>query len=252
VGFTLSLLFVMLVMMEVGRRIGDRRRARGFEDDKAGLTTIEGAVFALFGLIVAFTFSGSATRLNEKRELIAEEANAIEVAYMRTQLLSEASRVPIRALFRDYADSRLAIYHVLPDMKAAAVELERSKAIRERIWSEAIAASTQSGAHPDAGKLLIPAINNMIDMATIRTVALFVHPPRVIYILLFGLGMLCSLLAGYRMSGVRHRSWLHIMIFALITVLVVYVLLDMEYPRAGFIQLDASDQFLRSVRESMH
>jgi hypothetical protein len=37
-------------------------------------------VFALFGLVVAFTFAGAASRFNEKRMLIAEEANRIVCA----------------------------------------------------------------------------------------------------------------------------------------------------------------------------
>ena len=50
---------------------------------------------------------------------------------------------------------------------------------------------------------------------------------------LFGLGLICSLLAGYRMSSGQHRSWLHILGFTVLTVIIVYVMLDVEYPRCG-------------------
>ena len=46
---------------------------------------------------------------------------------------------------------------------------------------------------PDAGKLLLPALNSMIDFTTTRTMAPQTHPPRVIYALLFGLGFVGSL-----------------------------------------------------------
>jgi hypothetical protein len=36
------------------------------EEDKVTLGTIETAVFALFGLLIAFTFSGAAMRFQEK------------------------------------------------------------------------------------------------------------------------------------------------------------------------------------------
>ena len=52
----------------------------------SNLGTIEGAIFALFGLLMAFTFSGAASRFNERRMLIAEEANSIETAYLRLSL----------------------------------------------------------------------------------------------------------------------------------------------------------------------
>jgi hypothetical protein len=70
-------------------------------------------------------------------------------------------------------------------------------------------------------------------------------------VLLFGLGLLCALLAGYRMSTGQHRSWLHILGFTLITVIIVYVMLDVEYPRGGLFRLEAADQLLVKAREGM-
>jgi hypothetical protein len=99
--------------------------------------------------------------------------------------------------------------------------------------------------------LLLPALNNMIDIATTRTMMLQMHPPRIIYALLFGLGLICSLLAGYRMSSGQHRSWLHILGFTTITVILVYVMLDVEFPRIGLIHLQAADQMLVNLRASM-
>jgi hypothetical protein len=81
--------------------------------------------------------------------------------------------------------------------------------------------------------------------------ALQQHPPRIIYALLFALGLICSLLAGYRMSNGQQRSWLHILGFTVITVTVVYVMLDAEYPRAGLIRLESADQALLEVRAHM-
>ena len=75
----------------------------------------------------------------------------------------------------------------------------------------------------------------MIDIATTRTMALQMHPPRIIYALLFGLGLVCSLLAGYRMSSGQYRSWLRILGFTVITAILVYVILDVEFPRTGLI-----------------
>ena len=91
----------------------------------------------------------------------------------------------------------------------------------------------------------------MIDITTIRAMALQTHPPNIIYALLFSLGLICSLLAGYRMAIGQHRSWLHILSFAVITVIIVYVIIDVEYPRAGLIRLQAFDQLLVNVREGM-
>ena len=50
----------MLCLLEVGRRVGQRRRAADIEGARAGVGVVDGAVFALLGLLLAFTFSGAA------------------------------------------------------------------------------------------------------------------------------------------------------------------------------------------------
>ena len=250
-GFALMLFLGMLILLETGRRLGIRRRPKESEGERGSLGTLEGAVFALFGLLMAFTFSGAALRFNEKRMLIAEEVNTIETAYLRLHLVPQEAQLALQELFRRYVDSRLETYRRLPNMQAAAMEMAKSKKLQEEIWVEAVAATRLANAHPDAGKLLLPALNNMIDIATTRTMALQIHPPRIIYALLFSLGLICSLLAGYRMASGQHRSWLHIFGFTVITVIIVYVILDVEYPRTGLIRLETADQLLVQVRESM-
>lgn len=249
--FSVVLFFGMLILLETGRRFGVKRRPKESEGERGSLGTVEGAVFALFGLLMAFTFSGAASRFNEKRMLIAEEANTIETAYLRLELVPEA-KPELQELFRLYVDSRLETYRRMPNMTAARLEMANSKRIQEEIWTRAVAATRISEVHPAANWLLLPALNNMIDITTTRTMALQQHPPRIIYALLFGLGLICSLLAGYRMSSGQHRSWLHILGFTVITVTVVYVMLDAEYPRAGLIRIEVADQALVEVRASMN
>jgi len=240
----------MLITLEAGRRLAIRRRAVEAEGERSNLGPVEGAVFALFGLLMAFTFSGAAARFNEKRMLIAEEANTIETAYLRLELVPEA-KADLQELFRRYLDSRIETYRKLPDMKAAAVEIENSKRMQHQIWSRSVAASRMASSHPAAGWLLLPALNNMIDITTTRAMARETHPPLIIYVLLFGLGLICSLLAGYRMAVGKHRSWLHILGFTVITTIVVCVIIDLEYPRAGLIRLASADNVLVEVRNSM-
>jgi hypothetical protein len=249
--YAVLLLIGMLLMLELGRRLGVRRRPKESEGERGGLGTVEGAVFALFGLMVAFTFSGAASRFNEKRMLTAEEVNSIETAYLRLHLLSHQAQPALQELFRRYVDSRLETYRRLPNMVAAEMEMANSKKIQEDVWTEAVKATRLPDSHSSAGLLLLPALNNMIDISTTRTMALQLHPPRIIYALLFGLGLICSLLAGFRMSSGQHRSWLHILGFTVLTVIIVYVMLDVEYPRSGLIRLESADQLLANLRERM-
>jgi hypothetical protein len=77
------------------------------------------------------------------------------------------------------------------------------------------------------------------------------HPPSIIFGLLFGLALAASMLAGYGMAVRKARSWIHIVGFAAIMTVSVYVILDLEFPRLGLIRVDAFDQVLIELRKSM-
>jgi hypothetical protein len=53
------------------------------------------------------------------------------------------------------------------------------------------------------------------------------------------------------MSKAKQRNWIHVVGFACVLALVVYVILDMEYPRMGLIRVTAFDQAMVQLRESM-
>lgn len=248
--FAISLFLGMLLLLELGRRMAIRGGAKGSEKEPAGVSAVEGAVFALFGLLLAFTFSGSLERFNKHRELIAEETNAIGTAYLRLDLLSKNAQPTVRELFGKYLDARLDVYRKLPDIEAAKTALTTSTHLQEEIWTQAVNASRLPDSHPDAGKLLLPALNVMIDITTTREMAANLHPPAIIFILLFALGLGCSLLAGYGMAA-SPRSWLHILGFTAVTVITVVVILDIEYPRKGLFRADEYDQVLIDLRENM-
>jgi amino acid transporter len=205
----------------------------------------------LYGLLIAFTFSGAPARFDTRRALIADEANAIGTAYLRLDLLSPESQPALREQFRTYLDSRIEVYREFPDIKSAEAELAQSNLLQKTIWREAIAATRLPGAHPDAAKLLLPAVNDMIDITTTRTIAARTHPPPIIFFLLFVLSLVCSLLAGYGMAVSKERNWLHITAFAAFAVIVVYVILSIEYPRSGTIHLDVYDEMLVDLHKSM-
>src|SRR6185436_2599128 len=110
------------------------------EGARQGFGVVDGAVFGLLGLLIAFTFSGAAARFDERRQLIIEEANDIGTAYLRIDLLPESAQSRLRELFRQYLDSRLETYRKLPDLEAAKAELARSIKLQNEIWTAAIAA----------------------------------------------------------------------------------------------------------------
>jgi hypothetical protein len=48
-----------------------------------------------------------------------------------------------------------------------------------------------------------------------------------------------------------NRSWFHMLLYAVVVSITMYVVLDLEYPRVGLIRLDDIDRALVELRESM-
>ena len=246
--YTLLLLIGMLGMLEVGRRIGLRRMAEDKEGARTGIGTVEGAILALLGLLIAFSFSGAATRFDQRRQQIVDEASKISSAYALIDLLPAEDQAPLRETFKLYVDSRLEAYRKIPDLAAAKVELERSKALQNEIWTRAVDATGD----PEAALLVLPAIGQVINISTQRTAALYTHPPTIIFVMLAGLMLIGSLLAGYGMASKKSRNWLHAVAFAVTLALTFYVIRDLEYPRLpGLVGMSNFDNVLVHLRESM-
>lgn len=245
-----GLFFGTLVMLEIGRWAGARRRRLAGEGAGAGLGAVEGAVFGLLGLLLAFTFSGAASRFDGRRDLIVQEANDIGTAYLRLDLLPAEAQPRLRELFREYIAARLSAYRLAGDTTAALREVARATDLQADIWRQALTAA-QAAPSPQAIMLVVPALNAMFDIAATRNMAVRAHPPVIVYLLLGMLVLIGALFAGYGMSVDATRKWLHTVGFALIMATTVYIILDYEFPRLGVIRVDAFDQALVEVQNSM-
>ncbi len=245
----LGLFAGMVLLLEIGRRFGRRRQAKEEAGARAGLGQVEGAVLALMGLLVAFTFSDAATRFDARRQLIVQEANAIGTAWLPLDLVPAAAQPELRELFRRYLDSRLAVYQRMPDLEAVRAEATKENILQGHIWTRATAACREAASPLTAQ--VIPALNEMFDIAATRNAAAQIHPPAIIFIMLGALALMSSLLAGYAMAGGRSRSWIHVIGFALILATTVYVILDLEFPRLGMVRIDSSDRILVELRATM-
>ena len=154
------------------------------------------ACLVFSGPLLGFSFSGGTSRLDTKRQLIVQEANAIGTAYLRLDLLPASNQPEMRRL---YLDTRLRVYQKLPDQQAAEQELAHAERIQQEIWSRAVAASRDDPSRNTA-RLLLPALNEMIDITTSRTIALHTHLPPLIFALLMSVALPSGVLAGYAMA----------------------------------------------------
>jgi hypothetical protein len=248
-AIAVGLFLCTLAMLEIGNYLGRRHATEGIEG--AG-SAVEGAVFALLGLLIAFTFSGAISRFDSRRELIARESNAIGTAWLRIDLLPQKDQPNVRDLFRRYLDSRLATYRMIAEGKRPDAEIGESGRIQNEIWKASVAAC-RSGDSITPCILLLPALNEMIDITTTRAMAARIHPPLVVFLMLGTLALIAALLAGYGMATAgKTRSLFHRLAFAAMIAATVYVIIDIEYPRVGLIRVDSADSVLNDVRRTMN
>ncbi|MGO9829577.1 MAG: hypothetical protein ACLPJH_05510 [Myxococcaceae bacterium] len=247
--FVLGLFSAMVLLLKVGQRAGQRQLAKGAEHVGSGLGPLEGSLFGLLGLLVAFTFSGAASRFEMHRHFILEEANAVSAAYLRLDLLPASAQAPLREKFRDYLDARLNGYR-LADADASGRAFARATLLQGDLWRQAVAVARDADG-AQAARLLLPALNDVFAVATSRAVAAETHAPTIIFAMLALLALVCSLLAGYSMAKNQAHSTLQVVAFPFIFAVTVYVILDLEYPRAGLIRIDEVDQVLLDARRGM-
>lgn len=228
----------MILFFEMGRSL---RRRRTTESSSA----VEGAVFALFGLLLAFTFSGAVSRYDRHRQLVTEEVNDIGTAYLRLNLLPAEAQSRLRQIFRDYTASRMKLYDAVGnEISPETVRLQNL------IWEQSIVAASSSGANPDAMKLLLPAINDMIDITSTRQNSFNMHPPLIVFLLLGAFSCIAAFMAGYGMKT-GTRDWIYTLVFSVTVTMTVYATLEIEYPRQGLLRLSELDQSFVALRNSM-
>ncbi|HEY3215059.1 MAG TPA: DUF4239 domain-containing protein [Candidatus Eisenbacteria bacterium] len=246
---SLALFMGMMASLELGFRTGRRHSSR-MDDAHEGIGVIEAALFALLGLLLGFSFGGTMSRLDARRQLIVRETNAIGSAYLWLDVMPAADQPDMRGLFREYLEARLRVYGHAANLATVDRFIGEAAALQQRIWARAV---TSSHADPtqNTSRLLLPAISEMIDVTTARTVALRTHLPSLILGLLIAFALLGAFVAGYAMSKRQGRGLVHSVLFAAAVTVTIYAVLDLDDPRFGLIRLDAAEKVLHQLHDSI-
>ena len=139
---------------------------------------------------------------------------------------------------------------MLPDVEASDVQAAIAVTLQKEIWTGVLAALKE--APPHATIVVIPALNQMIDMTTTRAIAAHTHTPILIFAVLLILGLVCSMLAGFVLAYTQTGNVrLHVIAFAVVVTLTIYLIFDLDYPRFGLIQLDFADKGLIDLLAAM-
>jgi hypothetical protein len=249
------LLFIgMILTFSLGRILAKEWHTRT-EDSKgeriaggAGVGALLGALFALFGLILAFTFGMSGNRFEGVRNIMVSESNNISTVILRTDLYPDSIKAILRKELRNYLEARIAYYEQAKDLKLIAKAMEDAERSGAVIWNIVVRVSKQPNMTIPSMQM-IPALNNMLDIASTRDAMLKARVPDVIVITLFILTLTISFVGGFTTPRVGAKDWVVIVGFALLTSLIIYVTLDLGRPMRGLIKADAGQESIVSLRK---
>ncbi len=230
---------LFLLSVEAAYQLGRRWPS---SDTSQGGTAL-GAMFALVGFLLAFTFAMAGSQYDARRQLVLEDANAIGTTYQRAAQLPEPHRSKIRGWLREYVADRHVVDVGTVDEFAA-----RSKQLQERLWAET---TVVAQGHPTPiVALFIQSLNEMIDLHNKRiNVTLWTRIPPIIFATLAFLSVLVMALIGFLLglTGRRHAFSTSLLVVTYATVFLMVI--DMDRPQQGLFRV--SQQPMIDLRENM-
>ena len=240
-------LFALLVLAhEVGFRVARRRGARADEGERSETSTLQGGMLGLLGLLLAFTFAIASQRFDTRKQLVLDEANAIGTAYLRATAVPGGEEVA--DLLRRYVDVRLEGAASAGNPQGFRRAVTESERLHAAMWSRAAALAR---ANPDPLRtLLLPALNEVIDLHEKRLTAMRNHVPTIILVLLLMVSVLTMASLGHAAGVSGGRSMSTALTFAMLVTLVIMVVVDLDRPERGLIRV--SQQSLQTLRDGLH
>jgi uncharacterized membrane protein YoaK (UPF0700 family) len=250
-GLIAVLLCVSMVLaIESGFRIGRRRKAKVSDAARNHVTNLQSSILGILALLLGFTFSLALQRFDGRSEAVVHEANAIGTTWLRAQLLPPAVRGSVQTTLRDYIDLRVREgHHTLADHAARRALMAQAGELQTTLWNEAQRA-VDADPRPVTTGLFIQALNDMIDALGTRDAALARHVPEIVLMLLYATFLMTGAIVGYTAGVAGHRPSLVSYILVVLIVVLVFIILDLDRPRRGWIEV--SQQPLVDLQQSIH
>jgi hypothetical protein len=190
------------------------------------------ASLALLGLLLAFTFSMSLGKHEQRRVMVVADSNAVGDFYTCATLLKGPTRPKLQAVIREYAQLKVDATR----RRVAGEDLERvlrqAQVLQGRM-TDLVAEAVHAGT-----PVVVPltnTLNNLTSSHASRLEAFRDRLPWSIVLLLFLSAAVAVLLLGEHQGASRKPMPLGTLSFIALVVLVVYATLDLNQPGHGLI-----------------
>jgi hypothetical protein len=210
----------LLIAYELCYRLGRVRREEAHEARRSQADVALAALFALLGLLLAFSFEIGESRFDRRKEIVLDEGTAIETAYLRAATIPHPHDARIQALLRRYAEHRLGV-HTPEDLENA---IRESATEHSQLWAETTEVARESPT--PVVTLFVESVNRVLDLHEARiTVGLFQRMPPAIFTMLYIVSLLAMGMVGLRAGFDRIRGWF-VAVVLVIAIMSVIAMID--------------------------
>jgi hypothetical protein len=244
-----SILFILMIL-SVG--FGNKMRKSFWGategETKGGVNSLLGALFGLWGFMLAFSFGQSGIRFENVRSMIVEEATVLRGSILLSDLFPDSVREGFRADFKKYLELRIAYYdHVTDETRFRGIQADLSKT-ETALWARAVGQYNLPDMGFTAGNM-IASLTKLSDIAIKREALLKAGiPPPIGYALII-LGLAICFVGGFTTPSIQRKEWLVIIAFALLATLILYITIDLARPMRGLIKPDTAEETIIHLRQ---
>ena len=247
--WVVAVLFVAILFlaMEAGFRFGlreSRTSKNSAELNRSDVTLA--SMFALLGLLLAFTYSFALNRADLRKQAVVAEANAIGTAFLRADLAEEPGRTVLREALLEYAQSRVINPSVARDTEQARREIARSLEIQAKLWP-ATKLALQGDVPVPVQTSIVQSINEVLDQHSRRLEIGFDRLPAVVLFLLVIIAATTLAVAANDAGRWGSMNRRRMSAFALILAALMVIIVDFDQPLDGLI-LGNSDSLVELVQ----
>ena len=242
---------VLLIIMPITVKLGNKMRKKFWRsedgDTRGGINSLLGALFGLWGFILAFSFGQSGVRFENLRSMIVDESNYLRTTIIRADLFPDSIRNVYRSELQKYLEERISYYDNASDEIKLRKNREEISITSDALW----ATTVQMIKRPEIrtiSEAMATSLINLFDIGNKREALLNAGIPGPISATLIILALSICFVGGFTTPTIKHKEWIVIFAFAFLAAMILYITIDLARPMEGLIRPDAGQASIVNLR----
>jgi hypothetical protein len=216
-------------------------------DTRGGVNSLLGALFALWGFMLAFTFGQSGARFENLKGVIVDEANLLRNAIIKADLFPDSIRNAYRTDLRKYLEERINYYDYATDEARFNQNRKDISETAKSLWARTTALAKKPETKDPAYNMVL-ALTNLFDIGIRRETLINSGIPGPIKYMLIALVLAICFVGGFTTPAIHRKEWVVISVFALLATSILYLTIDLARPMNGLIKPDTGQAVIVELR----